>query len=347
MPPIWSILIRRASRCTRANYWMVWRAAIQTTVSCISIGSKQFRRSTSPAFPNIRNRLLLPPLPPTLPWHRPDLFHALNQRVDQRPAKHVVSTFHDLFVMSGEYSSPDFRTRFTTQARLAAQKSDLIIAVSEFTGDQVQQHLQVEASRIRVIPHGVHLPQNPPPLDQREKIILCVGALQLRKNVVRLVEAFERLPLKVSEGWRLVLAGSTAGFGAAEILTRIERSRRINQIQLKGYVTSAELKDLYRRALIFAFPSLDEGFGIPVLEAMANGIPVLTSNRSALPQVSGDAAILVDPYETDAISAALATLIEDEQVRASLRIKGLDRAKLYPWQQSLEQTFAVYQELER
>ena len=306
---------------------------------------KQFRRSAPPTFVNVKNRLLLPALAPIAPWNRLDLFHALNQRVDQRPAKCVISTFHDLFVMTGEYSSREFRARFTEQARRAAKRSDLIIAVSEFTRTQVLSYLNVDPKRVRVVPHGVHLPDAPPPLAQREKIILCVGALQLRKNVTRLVEAFERLPASISKGWKLVLAGSTAGFGAAEILNRIEHSPRLMQIQMRGYVTAADLKDLYRRALIFAFPSLDEGFGIPILEAMGNGIPVVTSNRSALPQVAGDAALLADPYETDDISRQLIRLIEDEALRENLREKGLKRARLFPWEQAVQKTYELYREL--
>ncbi len=306
---------------------------------------KQFRKSAPPCFPNVHNRILLPFLPLVMPWQRLDLYHALNQRVDQRPAKRVISTFHDLFVMTGEYSSAEYRARFAAQARQAANRSDLIIAVSEFTGNQVVEFLRVDRGRVRVIPHGVYLPDEPVSLEQREKIILCVGAVQLRKNVTRLVEAFERLPARLSRDWKLVLAGSTAGFGAAEILARIERSPLASQIQLRGYVSLSELRELYRHALLFAFPSLDEGFGIPVLEAMANGVPVLTSNRSALPEVAGDAAILADPYEADSIAQGLTALMEDETLRSTLRTRGLNRARLFPWERSIQETHKTYEEL--
>jgi glycosyltransferase involved in cell wall biosynthesis len=306
---------------------------------------KQYRRAAPSKFANVNQRLLLPPLSPAALWRQPDLFHALNQRIDMRPAKKVVVTFHDLFVMTGEYSSADFRTRFTQQAKRAAQKADLIIAVSQFTSDQITTHLKVDARRIRVVPHGIHSPDAVPSLEKRDRTILCVGALQVRKNVVRLVEAFEKLPADVAAGWKLVLAGSTAGFGAAEIVARIESSPRLSQIQLSGYVSADELKDLYQRASIFAFPSLDEGFGIPVLEAMANGIPVLTSNRSALPQVAGDAALIVDPYDSDALSSALKQLIESDPLKAELRAAGLERAKLFSWDRTVLETYRVYSEL--
>ncbi len=288
---------------------------------------------------------MLPLVPPFAPWGRPELFHALNQRVDQRLAKCVVSTFHDLFVMTGEYSSADFQARFAKQARDAARRSDLIIAVSAFTKEQVVSCLKVDPARVRVVPHGVHLPASVTPLAQRDKIILCVGALQIRKNVVRLIEAFEKLPADAREGWKLVLAGSTAGFGAAAIISRIERSMQVMEIQLSGYVTTAELTQLYQRASIFAFPSLDEGFGIPVLEAMAHGTPVITSNRSALPEVAGDSALLVDPYDSDALSAGLLRLMTDSALCRKLSVMGMERAKLFPWTRTVNETYSVYSEL--
>ena len=130
----------------------------------------------------------------------------------------------------------------------------------------------------------------------REQVVLNVGAVQKRKNIARLVEAFET----VDSGWRLVLAGA-AGYDAEEILERISRSPARDRILVCGYVTPAELAGWYARAKIFAFPSLDEGFGMPLLEAMSAGVPIVTSNRSALPEVAGDAALLVDPEDTGAL----------------------------------------------
>jgi glycosyltransferase involved in cell wall biosynthesis len=298
---------------------------------------KQWRRSRGSAgASNVHRRLLQPPLP----TFRADLFHGLNQRVDRRPARKVVSTFHDLFVLTGDYSSPEFRARFSRQARAAADNSDMIIAVSAFTADQVADLLGVERSRIRVVPHGVNFPEAPNSA-KRESIILSVGALQLRKNTIGLVQAFERLPAP----WRLVLAGSPTGYRAHEVLSRIQASPQRDRIQVTGYLRRDELDRLYRRACIFAFPSLDEGFGIPILEAMAYGTPVVTSNRSALPEVAGDAALLVNPAHTEEIEAALRQLIEDEDLRHRLSNAGQTRAALYSWDGAVQKTHAVYQEL--
>jgi glycosyltransferase involved in cell wall biosynthesis len=282
--------------------------------------------------PNVRRRLLLP----SFPTFRADVFHALNQRLDRRPAKRVVCTFHDLFVLTAEYSSPEFRARFSKQARDAARRADLIIAVSDFTARQVSNLLAVEPARIRVVPHGVHPAQ--PSQAPREKIVLFVGVLQKRKNLLRLLEAFEALPAD----WRLILAGASSGYEAQAI---VDRASALPRVQVAGYLAAAAMDQLYARASIFAFPSLDEGFGIPVLEAMAHGLPVVTSNCSALPEVAGDAALLVSPYDTTAIAQALTTLAEDADLRHELARRGEARAREYTWARAVAQTYTVYREL--
>lgn len=269
-----------------------------------------------------------------------DLFHGLNQRLGSARHGRAVSTFHDLFVISGDYSTPEFRERFTAQARDAAERSDLIIAVSAFTARQVEQFLGVDPARIRVIHHGVR----PAPVTARtrgkEQMILSVGAIQRRKNTVRLVEAFEQL----DTGWKLILAGSS-GFDSQETIQRIERSPRKRDIQVLGYVPDSELEDLYQHASIFAFPSLDEGFGMPVLDAMARGVPVVTSNVSAMPEVAGEAGLLVDPRDTGSIAEGLRRLADDTGLREQLTQAGLARAQEFSWEKSVDSTWRVYQEL--
>ncbi len=298
---------------------------------------KQFLKSKKPVQRNAGRRILQPPLP----VFDANLFHALNQRVDRRPTRRVVSTFHDLFVMTAEYSSKEFRARFTEQARRAVANSDLIIAVSSFTAGQVSSLLNVDRSLIRVVPHGVELPGTLTPWNERENMILLVGALQTRKNVVRHIEAFEELP----SSWRLVLAGAADGYGAPAILHRIAQSPARQRVELTGHVPHRELRKLYQRARIFAFATLDEGFGIPVLEAMAHGIPVVTSDRSALPEIAANAAILVDPYKSEQIEAALRSLIESPSLCADMAVRGRARAELYPWSRTVDETYAVYREL--
>ena len=289
-------------------------------------------RSFNEALPKNASRRLLAGKPSG------DIFHALNQRVDFR-SRRTVTTFHDLFVMTAEYSSAEFRERFSEQARRAAERSDAIIAVSRFTASQVEQLLSIPAARIRVVPHGVRIPAGPAAI--RENSVLFVGAIQRRKNVARLVKAFERMP----RSWRLALAGATEGFGAAQELQVVKESPRRADIDVFGYVPPADLEALYQRARIFAFPSLEEGFGIPVLEAMAHQIPVVASNRSALPEVVGNAALLVDPEDVDELGAALELLATDDSLREDLARRGLDRARQFTWESAVERTWSVYEEL--
>jgi glycosyltransferase involved in cell wall biosynthesis len=266
------------------------------------------------------------------------LFHGLNQRLPRRRFRRQIATFHDLFVLSGDYSTAEFRVRFTSQARHAAETADLIIAVSAFTASQVTQLLNVPRERVRVVHHGLR--PLPPQTAARENIVLCVGAIQKRKNQATLVKAFAALPAK----WSLVLAGSE-GYDAAETLRAIEASPARDRIHVTGYVSDLELAGWYARARIFAFPSLDEGFGIPLLEAMAAGVPVIAGGRSSLPEVAGAAALYVDPLRADELARALRTLASDEELRSDLIGKGTARAKQFSWAQACEETLRIYREL--
>jgi glycosyltransferase involved in cell wall biosynthesis len=271
---------------------------------------------------------------------RCDLFHGLNQRMPRHRFRRAVCTFHDLFVMTSEYSTPEFRSRFTLQAREAAERADLIICVSEFTVRQVQSLLHVERSRLRVIHHGTRFVETPPCVN-RQPWILHVGAVQTRKNLVRLIEAFETA---VEAPWRLVLAGGE-GFGAAEVRARAALSPARDRIEFTGWVDDQRLAELYARSSMLAFPSLDEGFGIPVLEAMAWGLPVVASNTSSLPEICGDAALLVDPTDTAALAAALRSVCGDPALAAAMAARGRERALRRPWSAAAAETLRVYAEL--
>jgi glycosyltransferase involved in cell wall biosynthesis len=271
---------------------------------------------------------------------RAELFHGLNQRMPVNRIKHRVCTFHDLFVLTQNYSTPEFRKLFTARSRLAAERCDVIVAVSQFTAGQVEEHLKVERSRIKVIHHGVRDAADRTTFP-RENLILHVGAIQERKNIARLVEAFETVP----NDWKLVLAGSSSGFGAGKILERIETSPARDRIQITGYLSGPALDRLFARSRIFAFPSLDEGFGMPVLEAMMRGVPVITSNRSALPEVAGDAALQINPDDTEALAGAIQRLIGDSALSSRLIAAGKERAAKFTWRSAVNKTWSLYREL--
>jgi glycosyltransferase involved in cell wall biosynthesis len=257
-----------------------------------------------------------------------------------------VTTIHDLFVMTADYSTPEFRRRFTLLAQDAAERSDHIIAVSEYTADKVAKLLFVPRDRISVIHHGVdripaiaedELADFRRRHDLQTPFILHVGAIQKRKNVERLIEAFERI-----EGpTRLVLAGGN-GYGAERILKRIETSSSAPRIRRLGYVDRPTLERLYRTASVLAFPSLDEGFGLPVLEAMSAGLPVVTSNRAALAEVAGDAALLVNPEDSHELRVAIEEALEDGAIRRRLIGAGLRREGEFNWMKAAHETMQIY-----
>ena len=297
----------------------------------------RYWRSRAERLPvNARRRLLIEPLGP----RSADLVHGLNQRLPRMPLRRAVTTFHDLFVLTGEYSTPEFRARFAAQARDAAARSSLIIAVSAFTGSQVMALLGVEPDRVRVIHHGVRELAYPAGRAARERDPERGGDPEAQEHRAPGGGLRERW----SRDWRLVLAGSR-GYGSEEIMARIAASPARDRISVLGYVSHEDLAGWYARARIFAFPSLDEGFGMPVLEAMAAGTPVVTSNRSALPEVAGDAAILVDPEDTQALARALRSLSEDEMLWRDMSWRGAARAHLFTWDEAVRKTWQVYREV--
>ena len=312
--------------------------------------TNRFFRSlmTSRPGPNCSRRLLEEPLSFLIEGPA-DVFHGLNQRLPRCRLRRAVTTFHDLFVFYADFSTPEFRERFTALARDAVARSDCIIAVSHYTAQRVTEHLELPQHRLVVIPEGV---DPVPEFSDREleefrrqqklefPFLLCVGGVQARKNLRRLVEASERM----KGDCRLVLAGVT-GYGAEDILKRIQASSVRGKIHLLGYVDDETLAKLYCTATALAFPSLDEGFGLPVLEAMSAGLPVITSNRSALPEVAGDAALLVDPEQTDEIQQALERALCDSKCRQELIEAGRRRAAKFTWEKAAQATLAVYRQV--
>jgi glycosyltransferase involved in cell wall biosynthesis len=183
--------------------------------------------------------------------------------------------------------------------------------------------------------------------------LLYVGTLQPRKNLSRLIEAFARLAgapafadVQQSDSLRLVLAGRR-GWLYDDLVAQVERLGLAGRVFFPGYVADADLPALYSGALAFVFPSLYEGFGLPVLEAGACGVPVITSNTSSLPEVAGDAALLVDPHDVDAIAEAMYRLVTDEALRAELVRRGFENVKRFSWEKCARETLAVLEEVGR
>ena len=289
------------------------------------------------------------------PWLRPPaaaLFHGLNQRLPRRSYPASVVTVHDLFPLtSTEYSAPSFQKRFTEILHDAVSRAGRIIAVSNATREQLLQHTSASDARIRVIHHGVDPIPSASPEEQRafrsqvlglageQKFFLSVGAMQVRKNIANIVLAAAKLP-----PYRLVLAGGD-GYGAEAIHALIAREGMGGRVIRLGHASPETLRLLYSTAAALVFPSLEEGFGMPVLEAMSCGLPVITSNCSAMPEVAGDAAVWVDPRNVTQITSAMRHLAEDASLAANLRQRGRERAARFSWEKCARETWQVYREV--
>jgi len=262
----------------------------------------------------------------------------------------AVLTIHDLsFLRFPALFRPANRLYLTLFTRLSVRRARRLIAVSAHTAAETVRLLGVPSERIDVVYHGVDPAFRPLPgarvaaFRQRrglpERFVLFVGTLEPRKNLVRLVEAFSR----VRDGRvGLVLAGGK-GWLYDELFARVESLGLSQEVIFPGYVTGDELPLWYNAATVLAYPSVYEGFGLPVLEAQACGTPVLTSNASSLPEAAGSAALMVDPYDVEALAGGLNRLLTDARLRYELRSAGLAHAEAFTWPKTARETAGVYQ----
>ena len=296
-------------------------------------------------------RLFQEPFSFWLPWQA-ELFHSLAQRPPAFRFRKEVVTVLDLFPITGQnYSTPEFCRRFSALLAEAVRRAALIISPSEYTTGELQRCLGVNPGRIRTVPQGVDVPRQFASADERlrmrerwvgkgNELVLTVGAIQNRKNTLGAVEAIARLP----EHYRLVLAGGN-GYGSEAVHEFIRQHDLGARVMTPGYVSPQQLENLYSAASVFLFPSLEEGFGFPVLEAMARGVPVVTSKTSSLPEVGGDAVLYVDPRSIDELATRVRELIENDGLRAELIKRGLERVPQFSWRRAAERTLAVYDEV--
>jgi len=267
-----------------------------------------------------------------------------------RSAFPIVVTVHDLIVRRFPQLFPLWHRTYTRavlpRLALAARR---VIAVSEATKRDLVELVGVPEERVVVIPNGVHPAMAPVLADSArardvrrryglpERFALTVGAIEPRKNLTRLFDAAARVRARPEARDLVLMHAGPAGWLAPDVARAAG-----GHVRFLGYVPPEDLATLYGLARCCAYPSLWEGFGLPVVEAMACGCPVLTSGVSAMPEVAGDAALLVDPTSTDEIAATLARLWTDDALRASLARRGLQRAREFSWERAARETVAVY-----
>jgi len=267
-----------------------------------------------------------------------------------------VTTIHDLSFLRYPETHPKERVALLEkELPKAIQQAHAIITDSDYIKNEVQQILGVPEKKIYVVPLGVsndYQPYNPeafmPVLKKYKlekcKYLLSVATLEPRKNLNSLIDAYLILPKKIRQEYKLAIVGAR-GWLSKNLLIRIERLVQRGEIISLGYIESEDLPYIYSGSCGFVLPSLYEGFGLPILEAMASGVPVLTSTESSLPEVAAGAAILTNANDIEDISRGILKLIEDTQWRERAIKKGLARAKEYTWDKCINKTIEVYQNI--
>lgn len=285
-----------------------------------------------------------------------DVFHSPNYRVLPVGRTPLVVTVHDLTVLKFPHYHPMLRVIEMSASLRRLDKANAVVADSESTRRDILELLEVAPEKVHVVHLGYnaalfhpHIPGDAiAEIRQRHDIlrpyILHVGALEPRKNLTRLIQAFALLRARGYKDHSLVLVGQK-GWLYDDIFAEVRRQRLDGAVRFLGHVPDQDLPALYAGAEVFVYPSLYEGFGFPPLEAMACGTPVVTSRVSSLPEVVGDAAQLVNPYEVEEITAAIERLMGDAALRGELVSKGLKQAARFSWRKAAAQTLDIYDHL--
>ncbi len=267
----------------------------------------------------------------------------------------IVITIHDLSPLRYPETHPADRVEnFRRMLPDAIERASRIIVDSEFVGREVMEMFRVDPARVCPIHLGVSAEYRPRTAEetsgcmaryglQRGQYIFAVGTLEPRKNLIQAVEAHSRLPESTRRRAPLVLAGAK-GWITGDLEAKLEAAERSGDVRWLGYVPAADLPLLYAAARFLVYPSIYEGFGLPVLEAMASGIPVITSNQASLPEVAGDAALMVEPRDGDGLREAMLRFVEnDDEVRRHVEL-GYAQAARFTWHACAQRTIAVYRD---
>jgi|YNPNPStandDraft_1061719.scaffolds.fasta_scaffold04578_7 glycosyltransferase involved in cell wall biosynthesis len=325
------------------------------------------QRKGLPQAPNLRPIRLYTPshhrwehltLPLELLTLRLDLLHSPDFILPPRRSCAGVVTVHDLAFLRFPHLVTPEAARYYGRIHQAAHSAERVIAVSECTRRDVLELLGVPEERVRVIYEAAGEPFRPlelPPGERRDfrgrhlaagRFALFVGTIEPRKNLPTLLRAFRRMMERhpdLEPHPRLTIVGEQ-GWLSEEVFSLLQELHLAQEVAFIGPATQEELVWLYNAARFLAFPSLYEGFGLPPLEAMACGTPVVASTAGAVPEVVGEAGLLVHPNDVEGWAEAMARLWSDETLRRTLREKGLERAALFSWKRAARETLAVYYE---
>jgi glycosyltransferase involved in cell wall biosynthesis len=296
-------------------------------------------------------------VPIELRRERADLFHAPHYVLPVLAPCRSVVTIHDCIHLRFPQYLPSRlgHTYARTALWIAAHRSARVLTVSEASKRDILEYFDVPQSKIVVIYNAIDERfSEEPAADEVARVreryqlndpfILYAGNIKPHKNLERLIEAFHIIRKGELEYVKLLIIGDEIS-KYATLRRAVHRYKLHQHVRFFGFVPDATLAILYRLARVFVFPSLYEGFGLPPLEAMASGTPVITSNVSSLPEVAGDAAMLIDPYEPDAIAGAIRRVMMDDRLRDDMRERGLARAREFSWGRSVRRVKEIYDEV--
>jgi alpha-1,3-rhamnosyl/mannosyltransferase len=287
--------------------------------------------------------------------HGDYIFHGPNFYLPSFEGR-MVCTFHDLSVFTWSHCHPSERIRYMRkEIALTLKRANMLITDSEYTRQEVASFFSWPLERIRSVPLACSADFYPRTSDELTMCLerrslkflgysLYVGTIEPRKNLDALLDAYALLPIPLRQKWPLVIIGYR-GWRSEQLHMRIKAAMAEGWVRYLGFVSAGELPLIYAGARLFIFPSLYEGFGLPILEAMASGVPVVCSNASTLPEVAGGAAAMCAPGDVDLLSHLIARGLEDMTWRAEARRKGLVRAADFSWQRCAAETAAVYREV--
>ncbi len=286
-----------------------------------------------------------------------DVFHGTNYCIPIFAPCPTVVTIHDLSLFSqAETHETANVTRGRRRMPLMARRASAIIAPSEWTRREIREYLGVHEDRIRVIPEAARETMRPCDKVEGARVlekylisfpyILFVGTIEPRKNLLTLVRAYDELLRTTDERPHLVICGGR-GWLESDVFALVDELKLSDMIHFTGYVDDEHLPALYSNAEAFVYPSLYEGFGLPPLEAMACGAPVITSNSSSLPEVVGSAGLTFEPRDWRALAKRMADVLGDQSLRDRMRSAGLKRAATFSWAKAADETQVVYDEVYR
>ncbi len=272
-----------------------------------------------------------------------DVTHSLHPLLMPSHDSARIVTIHDLnFLNYPQGTRAEIRRDYPVFVRAHAHRADRILTISDYTAREIERRLGVPRDRIAVCHPGA--PAWPARTASPDRgYVLFLGTLEPRKNIGGLLDAYERLAARRRDLPQLLLAGraTDAARGWLERLTKAPLEGLVKHI---GYVQPDDRRSLYEGARLLVQPSFDEGFGLPVLEAMTVGVPVVASERGAIPEVLGDAGLLIDPDEPDALAGAIERMIDDGALAAASAAKGADRARRFTWDRAAGIAYDAYQQ---